>query len=79
MSAKVSAKIEETDRKAKAILADLIPLLSFDSIATDPEFVSILNQALECAEQKAAQAKTDHRLRSVRNGNGSKPRESSSP
>jgi hypothetical protein len=72
----LSKKIEETERRAQALLADLIPLVGRREVAEDPEFITALEEALHAAEKKVHQAKT--RIR-TRNENGSRPRETLSP
>lgn len=54
----LSKKIQEADRKAQAILADLIPMMDESAIVTDPEFIRHLEGALKVAEQKSEESKT---------------------
>lgn len=71
MNSKMAA-IDEMERRAQMILADLVPLVGLECVATDPDFVSLLDAALEHAKSSVAKAKTELRLRAVSPSNGGK-------
>lgn len=55
----LSKRIEDTERRAQALLADLIPLVHDDTVAQDPEFICLLEKALNQAEHKLATARAE--------------------
>lgn len=55
----ISRIIKDTERRAQALLADLIPLVGESEVAQDPEFVAYLEKALEQAQSKLAVARTE--------------------
>lgn len=55
----LSKQIEDTERKAQALLADLIPLVHDDIVSQDPEFICLLEKALNQAEHRLACARAD--------------------
>lgn len=73
------SKMVEADRKASALLVDLISLVDDPHVAGDEEFVKLLEDAFNHAEKKVANCKAekldDGRPREA----PEKPRETSSP
>jgi hypothetical protein len=57
MDDKVHQKILDSDRKAQAILADLITLVGEEAVYKDPEFLSLLDRAIQSVEFSLAEAK----------------------
>lgn len=72
----LSKRIEETERRAQALLADLIPLVSRRDVAEDPEFIAALEKALDQAERKVNKAKTEFRMREAQE---QRPKETAHP
>ncbi|MGH9389272.1 MAG: hypothetical protein ACRD1Z_06620 [Vicinamibacteria bacterium] len=72
----LSKRIEETERRSQALLADLIPLVSNREVAEDPEFIAALEKALDQAERSASRAKTELRMKEVQEP---RPRETTHP
>lgn len=50
----------EADRKASALLVDLITLVDDPAVAKDEEFVRLLEDAFNHAERKVVTARADH-------------------
>ncbi|MGH9392149.1 MAG: hypothetical protein ACRD1Z_21295 [Vicinamibacteria bacterium] len=67
----LSKKIQDADRRAQALLADLIPLVHDEDIARDPEFIVLLERALHQAQSRLAGAQTQ-----TDDLNGARPKES---
>jgi hypothetical protein len=55
----LSKQIEDTERKAQALLADLIPLVHDETVSADPEFIALLEKALHQAHSKFEMAKSE--------------------
>jgi hypothetical protein len=55
----LSKQIEDTERKAQALLADLIPLVHDENVSADPEFIALLEKALNQAHSKFEKAKSE--------------------
>lgn len=55
----LSKRIEDTERRAQALLADLIPLVYEKDVAQDPEFIALLEKALVQAEFKLEVARAE--------------------
>lgn len=55
----ISKLIHETERRAQALLADLVPLVSEEDVSRDPEFILLLERAIDQAELHLASAKAE--------------------
>lgn len=53
------SKMAEADRKARALLVDLIALVDDPAVAKDEEFVKLLEDAFSHARRKVAIARAD--------------------
>jgi len=61
----LSRRIKNADKKARAIIADLLPMLDDPEVATDPCFLALLDQALLVAERRLDRHKrpTERKMR----------------
>lgn len=61
----LSRRVKELDRKARAIIADLLPMIDDPRVYNDPCFVALLDHALTLAESrlKRKQPVTERKIR----------------